>query len=369
MTIEIKPRWGAAILDYLLQYTTGIYMPRNAAAGVSIADRSAEWLLVLLWKSMFNQALRRYHIPKEYRIVRTNDRFFKGRLDVQKQIRENIADQSKFCCVHAPLTMNTTINQTIRCVVKLLSRKQNFAALMSDIGSYDERLASLRVEQRDVAPAEIDRIRYTKMSIGYEPLMRTSKAIIRHFGAGQAEKLQAGCSFLVDIAEIWENYLQAILTRHLPEYSIESPNELGGEPLIAKSMREIRPDLLIKKHGKILAILDAKYKALTSIGTTERQGVSREDLYQMTTYLYHYGKPGTPLLGLFVSPFRGEDTLHGMSSRPEHRIGVLSFGLSEWDETKENRGKPVEIAAIQEKEREFAKRVRELLEKPSSLTR
>jgi McrBC 5-methylcytosine restriction system component len=90
VTIEIRPRWGAAILGYLLQYTTGIYMPPDAASGMDVTGESAEWLLVLLWKSMFSQALRRFHIPKEYRTFRTNDRFFKGRLDVQRQIRENI---------------------------------------------------------------------------------------------------------------------------------------------------------------------------------------------------------------------------------------------------------------------------------------
>lgn len=368
VTLEIKPRWGNALLGYLLQYTTGLFLPPDASAGTDFARESPEWLLVLLWKSMFNQALRRCHIPKEYRTIRTNNRFFKGRLDVQRQIRENIADNSRFCCVHAPLTMNTTINQTIRHVVRLLSRNRGFAALMNDFAAYDQRLASFGVEQREVTPTEIDRIRYTRMSRGYEQLMQTSKAIIRRFGGDGSEVLRADTSFFIDIAEIWENYLQAILTKYLPgDYRVFSPNESGGEWLIANSKREIRPDILISKRDRVLAILDAKYKALNAIGKTARDGVSREDLYQMTTYLYHFGRPGAPLLGLFISPFpsSGQGGPYPLTSEPQHSIGVLNFDLSRFDAPKaspQGTSNPIDILAIQKEEKRFADTVRNLLE-------
>jgi 5-methylcytosine-specific restriction endonuclease McrBC regulatory subunit McrC len=364
ITVEITPRWGAAILGYLLQYTTGIFLPPNAASGMDANPDSAEWLLVFLWKSLFSQALRRYHTPKEYRTIRTNDRFFKGRLDVQRQIRENISDQSKFCCVHAPLTMNTTINQTIRYVVRTLSRNGRFPVLMSDMAAYDERLASFGVQAIEVTPAQIDAIRYTKMSIGYSELMQVSKAVIRRFGAGASEALRSGTSFFIDIAEIWENYLQAILNRHLPDYHVFSPNDLGGQWLIAGSKRQIRPDILIDKNGEIVAILDAKYKAYTRIGKFEYDGVSREDLYQMTAYLYHYGKTGVPIIGLFVSP-RGEADLavDPMTAEPSHRIGVLNLDISRWDQPddREERG-AFYLVEIREKEMEFARAVRHHLE-------
>jgi len=368
VTIEIKPRWGGAILGYLLQYTTGIFMPPDAASEMDVARGSAEWLLVLLWKSMFNQALRRSHIPKEYRATRTNSRFFKGRLDVQRQIRENTADQSKFCCVHAPLTVDTTINRTIRHVVRLLSRNNGYAILMSDFASYDQRLASLGVEQCEVSPAEIDRIRYTRMSNGYRQLMQTSKAVIQRFGAGSSESLRDDTSFFIDIAEIWENYLQAILTKHLPkDYRVFSPNEQGGEWLIANSKREIRPDIIISKKNHVVAILDAKYKAVRSIGKTAREGVSREDLYQMTSYLYHYGKAGVPLLCLFISPSPGAliAQADSMTAERRHHMGVLNFDLSQFDNPNapwDTRAKLIDIVAIQQREKDFAGAVRKLLE-------
>ena len=162
--------------------------------------------------------------------------------------------------------------------------------------------------------------------------------------------------------------MQAILTKYLPaDYRVFSPNESGGEWLIANSKREIRPDILIAKSDRVLAILDAKYKALRPIGRFTREGVSREDLYQMTTYLYHYGKSGAPLLGLFVSPFpnAGDAQPDPMTTEPRHRIGVLNFDISQWDHPNDHREKganPDITCEIRKKEQEFAKNVQQRLE-------
>jgi len=334
-------------------------MPPDANIGSQASRDSAEWILTLLWRSVFNQALRRFHIPKEYRAKRTNDRFFKGRLDVHRQIRENIADQSKFCCVHAPLTIDTTINQTIRYVFRLLARNRAYAVLLNDIAGYDERLASFGVKARDVRSEEVDRIRYTRMSEGYRPLMQVGKAIIRRFGASTSAASPGETSFFIDIAEIWENYLQAILTRHLPPiYRVINPNETGGQWLVTGQRREIRPDLIIvNEEGVPVAILDAKFKRYTSIGKFARDGVSREDLYQMVTYLYHYGEGDVPLLGLFISPGGEKGDWHPLENRRNHAIGVLNFDLGKWDDG------PFDINAIKSYEEEFANGLERLLGK------
>lgn len=60
----------------------------------------------------------------------------------------------------------------------------------------------------------------------------------------------------------------------------------------------IRPDLLIEREGHVVGVLYAKFKNDTQVGRYEKEGVSREDLYQMSTYLYHYGREDHPLLGL-----------------------------------------------------------------------
>lgn len=367
VSIEIKPRWGEKILEYLLQYTTGIYLPPNAISGIKRLS-VAEWILALLWRSVFNQALRRFHIPKEYRTKLTNDRVFKGRLDVLRQIRESFADQSKFCCVHRPLTIDTTINQTIRCVFRLLTRNRAGAMLSNGFESYDEMLAGFGVKLRDVRPEEIDRIRYTSMSHGYQPLMQVGKAIIRQLGASRSDLPSGEFSFFIDVSEIWENYIEAILVRHLPStYRIVNPNETGGQWLFVGQKREIRPDLIIENEAGVpVAILDAKFKPYNKVGDYESGGVGRDDLYQMITYMYHYGKDrNTPLLGLFISPVKGlgdRENLRQLDNRRNHEVGVLNLDLEQWND-KEDVDIMNILTNIRTNEKIFADNLQHLLER------
>ena len=230
---------------------------------------------------------------------------------------------------------------------------------MDDIAGYDDRLAAFGVKHRDVRPDEIDRIRYTRMSESYRPLMQVSKAIIRRFGASRSDSGLGESSFFIDVAEIWENYLEAILKRYLPPtYRVINPNNTGGQWLFVDERREIRPDLIIENTAGIpVAVLDAKFKAYTTVGKHEVGGVSREDLFQMATYLYHYGEdPNTPLLGLFISPTEVSEAPCRLETRRNHRIGVLNFDLAQWDD------RPFELTAIRAQEKKFAEQLQELVE-------
>lgn len=365
--LEIQPRWGNAILSYLLQYATGIYQPPDANAVVGAQKDGAAWMLAMLWKSHFNQVLRTHHLPKEYRERRTNDRFFRGRLDVSRQIRENCMDQSRFACVDAPLTLDTTIGRTLRHVIGLLSKPGAYPELMRDLSGFNERLAAFGVKEIVVKTSEIDSIRYTRMSAGYRPLMQASKAIIRRFGGGGSKAIGQVPSYFIDMAELWENYLLAVLRRHLPrDYRVYSPNEAGGDWLLAGNKRQIRPDILIEREGKVVAVLDVKFKGFTQIGWQEQGGVSREDLYQMSTYLYHYSRSDRPIIGLFVTPIAGaiSSNVETLSLHPLHRLGVVALDISRWEkEGKSGEETALPIELIRYAEVTFAKTVEAELER------
>ncbi|MFZ4441285.1 MAG: McrC family protein, partial [Syntrophales bacterium] len=345
VSIEIKPRWGEKLRNHLLRYTSGIHIPPDSTAPGDGDKNSAEWLLVLLWKCFFNKAIRTSYIPREYKKIETNDRFFRGRLNVTAQIRQDLTDQSCFCCVHAPLTMNTTINRTICHVFKLLSRNKQYGTLLKDVGGYYERLLSFGVSDQKVRPEEIDNIRYTRMTNGYRQLMYFSKAVIRRLGAKPEDSRTSGASFFVDIAEIWENYIFAVMKRFLPPaYTIINPNQTGGENLFkpdrGDTYRQVRPDFLIYKDEKIIAVIDAKYKYYTNIGFKEDLpgAVSRSDLYQMATYLYHYAVPDIKVTGIFVSPIEAVCTtplpLPALMRHENHRMGVINMNIERF--RKEN---------------------------------
>lgn len=352
VNITIRPRFGEHIFKYILSFATNIYIPKSDD-GVSDSrnddSRTPDWLLAHLWKGMLTKALTEGQIPKEYQRITRNQKYFSGRLDISKQIRFNLTDASKFYCTYKKLSLNNSINRTIRCAYGILNNR-GYSGIIGDLDAYDKRLQSMGVTNQ-VELNEIDNVKYTRMTFPYIPVMRLSKTIIKHFNTTKEDvSNKMGASYFLDMAELWEMYLLKLLQRGLKRFrfSVYSPNTYHGECLL-EGMREIRPDILIEKDGRIVAIIDAKYKRYESFGKTASQGVQREDLYQMATYLYHYATNGHGIIGIFTSPTKcSEKDIHPLTHNKSHLLGLINLDIDSCQNVEQ----------IHEKEKEYIENIR-----------
>jgi 5-methylcytosine-specific restriction endonuclease McrBC regulatory subunit McrC len=335
VTIEVKPRFGNGIFNHLLSYAYGIYIPKSDVGSSSNTKSSNLWLITIMWKAILEKAITKSQIPKEYKAYEKNSSKFKGQLQISKHIKNNLIDKSKFYCKYRKLTMDTTINQTVRYIYKLLLRKQKgLSNILKDVAEYDNTLQSFGVQDKEVSLFEIQNIRYSKLNINYKKVMELSLLIIKSESSKNDNKSfqKHGFSYFLDIAELWENYLLKILQKNLPEYDIYSPNYGHREYLLEDNFRQIRPDIIMEKNGKTIAILDAKYKLYNKLGAIAKYGVSRDDLYLMSTYLYHYADSSSKVLGLFISPVEGSE-IKSLKHNKSHKIGILGLNIEQFKET------------------------------------
>lgn len=359
VTIKIRPRFGDKLFNHLLQYACNIYIPKGSVNHDVGRGENAYWLVGLLWKAMLERALATGQIPKEYKTESKNLKSYKGHLNIQKHIKTNLVNQSRFFCTYRKLTMNNTINQTIRYTFSVLN-EHGVGGALNDIASYDRKLESFGVSCPEIKPDAIDGVKYTRMNFVYSPVMEFSKAIIsRHFAEikSNASK-QADTAFFIDMAELWEMYLLRILQNNLSDdYSVYSPNLSTGAFLLEDGFRSIRPDIIIEKNHQAIMIIDAKYKRYKTLGKTAQEfsAVSREDLYQMTTYLYHYGKADKPIYGIFVSPadYEYEDP-KSLEHNMLHKMGLVNMEI-------DRAGDDLEV--LQQYEQSFVERIVSILEK------
>lgn len=350
-SIEIGPRFGDEIFSHILGYATGVYLAPGTG-NLSMQASGAAWLSCMLWKGLLSRALAQGDVPKEYKAVQGNLRHFRGKLLLQKHISQNITDASRFYCSYRRLSSDTAINRTILATALHLIKTAP-AALTRGLRPLADNLVLQGVHSQSFSTGEIDRINYTRLNIRFRPLMSLSRAILKGNDASTDSDHDSTKSFFIDMAELWEEYLLAVLKRGLAEeYRVYSPNHAGGEWLLENGHRQIRPDIIIEKQGRPIAIIDAKYKDYTHLGRydtkTDPLAVSRDDLYQMTTYLHHY----QPIFGLFVSPVAQTDHyLHPFTNSPNQKIGLLNLDI-------ENCGS---LQNLQNMEEAFIKRVRNLL--------
>lgn len=377
--VDIKPRFGNSIFNYLLSHVSGVFIPPKATSSISMSSNSyGHWLLLLLWKAAFDRALTVNHIPRCYVARERNMKTVRGRVLSEHNIRENWIDQSRIYCKYRELAFDNIINKTIRYSYRLL-RKHGNSSFLQDVSVYDTKLASLGVSDGIVDSEQIRNITYTPMNSSYRLLMEVSQKVIANFGAtavGNRPRFK-GMSFFLDVAELWENYIYRLLKRHFSDkFLVVSPNFEGERHYLLKGQwREIRPDILMIRNGKIEAVLDAKYKSgYCQLGATEIQGVSvsREDLYQMTTYLWNLRQPDqgqASIMGLFVSPKEVDD--QSSSTTPELRafvsnedvsIGLINLCLpKEHSEDQDKEGEKEILAKAKQFEKQFCENVQKLL--------
>lgn len=370
VSIKITPRFGSdsAFFNYLLTYAYGLYLPNSGTASASnnASGTDNQWLIALLWKACLEKSITNNQIPKSYETIERNSSAFKGRLHLTKHLRHNLVDQSRFYCVERKLTMNTPINRAIRAAYHQLT-SGNCKEIVKGLKSYNDKLESFGVS-KDITVSEIANIHYSRLNIGYKPTVELCKTILQQksFDSVSNQGQRKSFSYFIDLAELWESYLLKLLQRHLQDYRVYSPNVTGGDFLIENRMRSIRPDIIIRNRhtDQIVAILDAKYKNYTQLGRSvnEYSSVSREDLYQMCTYLYHYGKEGSEIVGLFITPQATNDKTHSFIAQGKHRIGVLGLNIRQF-EREDDEKEVFERNAFHKEEEAFIEEIKAILEK------
>lgn len=361
VTIRIQPRIGSL---YLLKYAANIYLSESEIEYRINSNSGNDWMLALLWRTFLNKALTEGMTPKEYKCVTENRRSFRGHMNVRKQIATNCVRQDRFYCDYKKLSFDNTINRTIRYTYALLKEKKH-DAIIQEFDAYDKRLESFGVNNAEIDVHEIDRIRYNRLTAPYESVMRICMSIINNHNAELENGAKKSFSYFIDIAELWEMYLLKVLQRGLAdEYTVYSPNTGKGVYLLENASREIRPDIIIEHNGRIVMIIDAKYKCYKRFGRTAGiDNVSREDLYQMNTYLYHYGNRCDKIIGIFTAPYHDDDINNNIlsyTSHANHMIGLVNLPVDIGDE-KGN------IEKTKQSEQKYLSRIRDLLKLTISL--
>lgn len=358
--IVIKPRFG--FFNHLISYACSIYVPNAESSITSNKTSKNYWLIALLWKAVLQRAIAVGQIPKEYKTENKNLRYYKGRLDIAKQIRVNLTNASRFYCSYRKLTSDNTINRAIRHAYKILCDKK-MGSVVNDVREYDDKLAMFGVSNSPINISDIENIKYTRMTEIYRPVMQFCRAIIQQNLSESSIQThnKTSVAYFIDMAELWEIYLLKKLEANFPDYEVYSPNLREREFLMEDNYREVRPDLVIadKNTGNPLIILDAKYKNYTSLGNYSRKStVSREDLYQMTTYLHRFMKAGKGY-GIFVSPANQEkeNDVHKIIGC-EQSIGLVNLNLQELLEDKQS----VSAKEIEKREEIFINKIKSLLE-------
>lgn len=297
---EIGSRFGNAFLKRMLNFVNDVYLDDVDVFGErsNIPDFSRFILYYLFVQSLEKAYL--LGLPRTYQSVQHHEMRLKGRLDINRFIKQDIPFVGKIASVSRELCEVQEIVDVLHKAVTLIERDGN--AMTKNITHIKPHLREAKsvefVSKQTIKKAKDSKALLNPIFAPYKTVLRYAEYIIRlnalQESADASKDLYFG--FLVNVAELFEIYVTKLLQRGFLEWTVSSPPiELYEGMFYA---RKIIPDIVMRRGEKDVLVFDTKYKRMNYSGKNQygMGDVDRNDFFQINTYMSYYKQLGVNVL-------------------------------------------------------------------------
>jgi 5-methylcytosine-specific restriction enzyme subunit McrC len=302
-------------LDLKLGAGEAAHIARNAPSLLDI-------LIRIFAEELLTQVRR--GLPRAYLACQNDLPALRGSLDIRRQFTVNAVRPDRLACRYDVLSHDTPLLQLMKaCVVRLsvYARRPATRRLLDE-------LRILLSDVSDVAPARVaKKIQLDRTTHGWRSLLTLARLLLGRDWQDTRSSREApeGISLLFPMNDLFEAYVAALARRALAPWGIEVKAQGGGAFCLADwsddgerpgRLFATKPDLMLRKNGRTLAIVDTKWKAIGRDVMDRKRGVGQADLYQMMAYAQLYRTDHLMLLYPFHTGLGDAGLL------AEHRIAV-----------------------------------------------
>jgi len=300
-SIHIKPRFGDTVL---LQMFEELFNIKFASGNTSFKTTDNAYYLKLLISFIWLQKLanaNRHGLPR-IKCLTTNESFsVKGRLLLRPSIAP-MHKTGKVVSARKEQVFDPLVIKLLYQAYCILMKDYQLGLLKIPANALDaiQNIENQNPGNRFVSQYEYQSIKYHPIYQNFRDVVDFSWQIIQAQPGYSSNNTKANISgFFLDMAEIWEAYVRAIIKNHYQpqgwqiaesQYTVYSERFYG---------RKIVPDIVLKK-GDDYCVFDAKYKDMQY-----RPGfidVDRSDFFQIHTYISYLQTKGNVMLGGLLYP-------------------------------------------------------------------
>jgi len=266
----------------------------------------------------------------------------RGRMDLRRQILALGGRGEKFACVHDVFDEDTPLNRILLSTALAISRITTVLATQKTLRHCTALLG--RVQRVPLMPHLFTRVRLTRQTERFEPLLAMSEMLLGEQSPGMASGEHHSFSLFFSMSAVYEGFVGGFYRRHveplLPDVVMR---EQGGSRKfdLLHSMRsnrgrlKLEPDFLfecVDDDGELRNfVIDTKWKRIDWKDSGD--SVKREDLYQLHAYMTAYGARHVALLypDVGVDDYHyelGKDRVAGIAPSKRRTIMVRSLDVS-----------------------------------------
>jgi 5-methylcytosine-specific restriction enzyme subunit McrC len=311
---NITTPYGETFLNRMLNYINDIYID-NQEAKATQSKQTNEFQNIIAY--LFIQSLEKASVmglPKVYQTQTQRSHKVRGKIDVNAYLKHDFPFQGKLttsyreqqyvqeiidilylACKKLEQSFGKDIHRKIHGIYQLL--KQNYSGIYAQHTTL-EKAKNHSVLQNPMFGA-------FKNVLGYAEIILKNESLET---LNQKDNLPI-TGYLFDISELFEVYLEKLLSRHFTDWYVTGQEELNVYSDLFYG-RKMFPDLVMKhKEKNEIIVFDAKFKKMRSI----KKDVDRSDFYQIHSYIQYY-QPNVLFGGLLFPFSQNIDTVKAHSN-------------------------------------------------------
>ena len=302
-SLEILPKIDATADENDETIRARLVTMLDVALGLKLGDgqalamaRQKETLLDILIRLFADRLLAeaRRGLPRAYLTQEENLAALRGRLDVIRQFTHNAVRPDRLACRFDTLMPDTPLLRVMKACVLMLRRH---ARVLETQRRLDE-LRFLLAEVSDVPVIALPwaQVRIDRTNRRWETLYGLAKLFLKREWqrTNHDAKAGQGITLLFAMNDLFEAYVAALARRALRgsdltvhaqgglRYCLMEEGDGGRERF------QTTPDILIKRDGQAVMVIDTKWKLIGRNPEDKKRGVSQSDVYQMMAYARLY---------------------------------------------------------------------------------
>ena len=286
--INITTKYGDTFLKRMLNFVNDIYVDNEQIKAKK--DETENHFLFII-AHLFIQSLEKavvLGLPQQYQKHQERSQKVRGSINFNDYLKRDIPFQGKLTTTFRERMYIQEIVDVLYLALRKLEsvfgkeihdRLLGLSQLLKQ--QYSGRFANYEVIQKAKTHQTINNPMYS----GFKKVLEYAEIILLNKDLMPDNEKQnlATTGYLFDIAELYEIYLEKLLIRNFPDWSVSGQVEIS---IYQKQFyrRSIFPDLTMKHKttGKII-VLDAKFKDVML-----KNEIQREDLHQIHSYSGYY---------------------------------------------------------------------------------
>jgi 5-methylcytosine-specific restriction enzyme subunit McrC len=356
---NISTPYGDNFLKRMLNFVNDIYID-NQTTKADKSEESNEFQNIIAF--LFIQSLEKAAIlglPKTYQSITERSNKVRGKIDLNAYLKQDIPFTGKLTSTHREQVYVQEIIDILYLACKSLEKKfgreihkkisgvfqllkQNYSGVFPQLNAVDKAKNHVVLQN----PMFYN----FKKTIGYaEIILKEQNLLISKLD----NKLTTN-GYLFDISQLFEVYLEKLLSRYFKDWYVTGQEELNVYPNMFYK-RKMFPDLVMKhKRTNKIIVFDAKFKNMRLL----KKDLDRGDFYQIHSYIQHYQTE--VIMGGLIYPLSKEiDTLRAHSINLFENQNINTKFIVDGIYIN----KKMTISDINEKENEFLMRLENVITK------